>query len=939
MMEGLCAGLAHAHRADIVHRDIKPANLMVDGEGDIKVLDFGIVSMAGSGLTHQGVLVGTVNYMSPEQIAGELVDHRSDVFAVGTVFYELFALSALFPARWPRCSTRSSTPNPTRSRSLCPGLDPAIERAVHRCLEKSPDRRYQDLTHLKRDLARIRQRLELEADSSATIVPRDVAVQGPPPQPDTVSPILGEAQAALDAQDLDRAVALAERAFALAPEDARAKQILEKAQRTRQSRALAGALNRAQSALSRKDFAGARQAVDEALGADPENAVALGVQREVENALSELRRLEAHERAALEAIAQARRLFDADRHAEALDRLERFAPPHPQVTHALAGLRARQDELDRARKVREARVHRVNELLAAARKALAGDDLDRAQAAVHEAANLDADVTQIAVVRKAVEDRTRDLQRLAQWLRDGETLLGRGELQGAMQLVQEALRVRPGDPAATALGGRVQQALDERRIEDERRRAEETRQRQIEAWLEEARAAPDDEQAMALLDRIFEVAPAHGDARRLLDDVRRRQEERLRARRDRVGQGKRAADEGRFAEALAILRPLAKESAQDSGFAQLMQQVEAGAARAEAERRLQEKQTATLQEAVDKAARDEFAAARALIQSVLAQQPTHQRARALLGEVLKGEEQLTRASGSVEKALALFERGDHGDAIGLLAGVTPPHPLVAATLTQLRTRLAEIERARRRAEQRQQYSRTVRSMGALLRSLALDRRLQLLLVVTLASVAAWRYWPEQGPPQGPRHRATSCCASNRRRRRRRPTRPARRSPLAPLTRVRLLRRVRARATPIKGLNLRRNRWSSSSRQPATRLRLASIPCRDRSPRETRRRSCRTPGSPRPGRRRRSCPIPECRRPGRRTRRRGPPIPLRPSRSPQRRDPPILHRQLRGESRNRRRSLSHRPVPARRNWRAGTSRTGWVSTPGRTPRSTRVRSAG
>ncbi len=491
--------------------------------------------------------------------------------------------------------------------------------------------------------------------------------------------------------------------------------------------------------------------MDEALGADPENAVALGVQREVENALSELRRLEAHERAALEVIAQARRLFDADRHAEALDRLERFAPPHPQVTHALAGLRARQDELERARKVRDARVHRVNELLAAARKALAGDDLDRAQAAVQEAADLDADVTQIAVVRKAVEDRTRDLQRLAQWLRDGETLLGRGELQGAMQLVQEALRVRPGDPAATALGGRVQQALDERRIEDERRRAEEARQRQIEAWLEEARAAPDDEQAMALLDRIFEVAPAHGDARRLLDDVRRRQEERLRARRDRVGQGKRAADEGRFAEALAILRPLAKESAQDSGFAQLMQQVEAGAARAEAERRLQEKQTATLQEAADKAARDEFAAARALIQSVLAQQPAHQRARALLGEVLKGEEQLTRARGSVEKALALFERGDHGDAIGLLAGVTPPHPLVAATLTQLRTRLAEIERGRRRAEQRQQYSRTVRSMGALLRSLALDRRLQLLLVVTLASVAAWRYWPEQGPPQGPRH--------------------------------------------------------------------------------------------------------------------------------------------------------------------------------------------
>lgn len=74
LMEELCAGLAHAHGAGIVHRDVKPANLMLDSEDVLKILDFGIARLANSGMTQDGMMMGSVNYMSPEQIVGRGVD-------------------------------------------------------------------------------------------------------------------------------------------------------------------------------------------------------------------------------------------------------------------------------------------------------------------------------------------------------------------------------------------------------------------------------------------------------------------------------------------------------------------------------------------------------------------------------------------------------------------------------------------------------------------------------------------------------------------------------------------------------------------------------------------------------------------------------------------------------------------------------------------------
>ena len=91
VMEQICEGLAYAHSMEVVHRDLKPSNIYVQPSGRVKILDFGLARLGASEMTRTGMVMGTPHYMSPEQVRGEKVDVRSDVFALGAMFYELLA--------------------------------------------------------------------------------------------------------------------------------------------------------------------------------------------------------------------------------------------------------------------------------------------------------------------------------------------------------------------------------------------------------------------------------------------------------------------------------------------------------------------------------------------------------------------------------------------------------------------------------------------------------------------------------------------------------------------------------------------------------------------------------------------------------------------------------------------------------------------------------
>ena len=134
----ICAGLAAAHGQGILHRDLKPANIMLDGRGQVRLTDFGLAALAES-IDPSEVRAGTPAYQAPEQLQGQAVTLRSDLYALGLVLYELFTGRRAFAAQSVReLQDLHASTTPERPTSHVAELDPAVERALLRCLEKDP---------------------------------------------------------------------------------------------------------------------------------------------------------------------------------------------------------------------------------------------------------------------------------------------------------------------------------------------------------------------------------------------------------------------------------------------------------------------------------------------------------------------------------------------------------------------------------------------------------------------------------------------------------------------------------------------------------------------------------------------------------------------------------------------------------------------------------
>lgn len=157
MMCELLDALAYAHERGIVHRDIKPANVMIDRQGHVKLTDFGVARLAESNAdrTVPGTMVGTPSYMSPEQILGQAVGSRADLFAAGVILYQFLTHERPFAGNGPWVVQRKiiteEPPPPTRVK---PGLPPVFDTIVQRALAKDPDQRYQSATEFAADLQR-----------------------------------------------------------------------------------------------------------------------------------------------------------------------------------------------------------------------------------------------------------------------------------------------------------------------------------------------------------------------------------------------------------------------------------------------------------------------------------------------------------------------------------------------------------------------------------------------------------------------------------------------------------------------------------------------------------------------------------------------------------------------------------------------------------------
>ncbi len=154
IIQQVCRALHAAHTANVVHRDLKPQNIMVDKQEKILVMDFGIArSMEMSGLTQTGTLMGTPEYMSPEQAKGEEIDARSDLFTLGIIFYELLLGKVPFEAETPfKTMLKRTQERATPPIQLDPSIPQFMNDVVMRCLEIDPKPRYQSALEILKDL-------------------------------------------------------------------------------------------------------------------------------------------------------------------------------------------------------------------------------------------------------------------------------------------------------------------------------------------------------------------------------------------------------------------------------------------------------------------------------------------------------------------------------------------------------------------------------------------------------------------------------------------------------------------------------------------------------------------------------------------------------------------------------------------------------------------
>jgi serine/threonine-protein kinase len=508
-IDELCAGLAHAHRSGIIHRDIKPANLMITNDGALKILDFGIARLVDSSMTQAGMVMGTLNYMSPEQITGQPVDHRSDIFAVGAVFYELIAYQQAFPGGIDSgVLSRIMEGKFTPLERVTTRIDKALARVIDRALAKEPNDRYPDLTVMREELARVRQRMDprmLDADAGIDATSATIAIDPPLATPRT--PRRGTQQVEIQ---------------------------------RRRAEELAGYLAAARDALGAQKWEEASAACERALIIDPDNDEAL--------ALSDRARAGIEQEQIRGWMVEAHNEFDRGNLVRARD-LVSFVLSLDARSNDARALRAAIEQAERAAQVRD--------IVGRGRAALAAGDVNDAMLAVQQALALEASAAAALALRRdidafveeerrrAEEERRRaELdQRAREVIPEARRRFDKGEMDGAIALLQSFSPPHPDVSAA------LQDLRTEARVIRER---EAERERQVAAELQQARNALANDDliaAAAAVARARGVSPSHQEVTavgRAIDA--RRAEIAAKKRADEEAQRKAAAETKRKAE-------------------------------------------------------------------------------------------------------------------------------------------------------------------------------------------------------------------------------------------------------------------------------------------------------------------------------------------------------------------------------------------------------
>ena len=475
-------GLEYAHAQGVVHRDIKPANIRILDDDSVKIMDFGIAKLASAEtqLTHTGMAMGTAGYLPPEQIRGEKVDLRADIFSYGVLSYELLSGSRPFQAdNMSAVLFQIIGQEPAPLSSVWPQCPPALDHLVKKSLAKNPAERYASFTPLLADLRPIREQVRSHAApvAPAPDIPTQViATAETAVEMETLRSLEKRLREAVEKGDLTAAeleLTLARKRHGdsatfsqvMDPLMARIAEIRKAWEEERQrSERLSGLVERARTLRAEQNFDEARIALTAALDLDPKNQEVQSLLRGVDEAIEKKRHEEREKEAARAAGARVELLLREGQLERAEEALTEALHRHGEREPLPAARRLVQQKLvERRDAAVKDRLTRAQALEQAKRPAEAQEIL-REALQIHpenqEVKKFLARVT--ATVQKQVEEDRR-ARNVAAAVEAVEQLVAGGDLRGASNLLSRHER---------ELGAEAFRPLRQR-LKDEERRARE----------------------------------------------------------------------------------------------------------------------------------------------------------------------------------------------------------------------------------------------------------------------------------------------------------------------------------------------------------------------------------------------------------------------------------------------------------------------------------
>jgi serine/threonine protein kinase len=497
----ICRALEYAHKHGVVHRDIKPGNIMTTVEGSVKVVDFGIARLVDASKTQTGTLIGTLGYMSPQQLRGEHADERSDIWAVGVLLYELLAYKRPFLGDNPAAlmmSIISKEPPPLVDSGADCTSD--VETITFRMLQKEAGDRYQTMEDVLLDLDPVYRQLQqsrvgelvsqserlieandlkeaqallreaLHADSShvqaKTLldkVSRELRRQQVLPK---VKEQIVKAQEMLDAGRFQDAKAEVQAALQLDSTFQPARDLLGEVQKAAErARELDKKLRITKQRVAEGSLTQADQQLDDVLALDPENPQAQELRRQIRE---EVERREQRKRLS-EAVQHARELWSQLRYDECIGELvelQKEFPDNVEVAKLLETARRDQAEGDRQKGLAEVRNLLANKQYEQARNALNS---------LQKNFPNDTAVQNLLALARDEQAAAKQQQRLQQELPRLRALAGEGKHAEALRSAEALLTEFPGEfelaELTDFLRTEVRRAQQARRLEERLQRA------------------------------------------------------------------------------------------------------------------------------------------------------------------------------------------------------------------------------------------------------------------------------------------------------------------------------------------------------------------------------------------------------------------------------------------------------------------------------------